>query len=267
MLGVGIGLIVLFASGPLLWMGLCSFKPKVEFFSVPPTVLPKQWTVENFIKLFQETHFPKMLLNSLYAAVGTVAISVTVASLAAYSLARLKYPGKKIFVVFSLFAYLLPPILLIIPLYAWMVSAGLLDRLEGLIITYIALCLPYSIYLLRAFFRSIPLELEEAAAVDGASPLRTLFSIVLPVSLPGIIATVVYSFNYVWNEYLFALVLLTSESKKTFPVGLQSFITEFDIYWEYILSGSVVVSLPALFLLLITQERLVKGWGAGALKE
>ena len=207
-----------------------------------------------------------MVLNSLYVSGIAVLISVSVASLAAYSLARFKYPGRNMFITFSLFAYMLPPILLVIPLYEWAAKAGLVNKIEGLAITYIAICLPYGIYLLRSFFRSVPIELEEAAAVDGASRLRILFSIVLPISIPGILATAIYVFNYAWNEYLFAHIFLTSPSQQTFPVGLQSFITEFDIYWEYILTGSTVVSIPSAILLFITQEKLVKGWGAGALK-
>ena len=170
------------------------------------------------------------------------------------------------FSIFTLFAYMLPPVLLVIPLYVWASEIGLIDTLAGLIVAYVALCLPYCIWTLRSYFSAIPFELEEAAFVDGASRLRTLVSVVLPISVPGLVATTVFVFTYVWNEYLFALVFITSDVKRTFPVGLNSFIMQFDVYWEYILAGSVIVSIPALIVFLLTQKSLIKGIGAGGVK-
>jgi multiple sugar transport system permease protein len=145
-------------------------------------------------------------------------------------------------------------------------KARLTDKLSGLILSYIALGLPYCIWMMRAFFQSIPIEFEEAAFIDGAGRLRTLFNIVIPISLPGILATMVYLFILVWNEYLFALIFMTSDIKMTFPVGLQSFISPHFVYWDYILSGSVIVSIPAIIIFLITQRSLIKGWGGGGIK-
>lgn len=257
---------VLYSVGPIIWMLLSSLRPKVEFFNIPPTIFPKQFTFINYILLFRETNFIQFLLNSVYITIGTIFTSVLVSTLAAYSLTRFNYRGRNLFTIFSLFAYMLPSVLLVIPLYLFAVEAGLANKLTGLILAYIALCLPYCIWMMRAFFRSIPIEFEEAAFVDGAGRLRTLFNIVIPMALPGVISTTVFIFIFVWNEYLFALIFMSSDLKLTFPVGLNNFVTQFDTYWEYILSGSVIVSIPALIIFLLAQKSLIKGWGGGGIK-
>ena len=257
---------VLFSVGPITWIFLSSLRPKVEFFSIPPTIFPKEWTAINYRDLFVNTDFGSFLLNSIYITIGTILVTTIVAVLAAYSVSRFSYRGRTMFSIFTLFAYMLPPVLLVIPLYVWASEIGLIDTLAGLIVAYVALCLPYCIWTLRSYFSAIPFELEEAAFVDGASRLRTLVSVVLPISVPGLVASTVFVFTYVWNEYLFALVFITSDVKRTFPVGLNSFIMQFDVYWEYILAGSVIVSIPALIVFLLTQKSLIKGIGAGGVK-
>jgi len=257
---------VLYSVGPIIWMLLSSLRSKAEFFNIPPTIFPKQFTFINYILLFKETNFIQYLLNSVYITIGTIFLSVLISVLAAYSLTRFNYRGRNLFTIFSLFAYMIPSILLVIPLYLLVVKAGLVNKLSGLILAYLALCLPYCIWMMRAFFRSIPIEFEEAAFVDGAGRLRTLFNIVIPMALPGVISTTVFVFIFVWNEYLFALIFMSSDLKLTFPVGLNNFVTQFDTYWEYILSGSVIVSIPALIIFLLTQKFLIKGWGGGGIK-
>jgi multiple sugar transport system permease protein len=259
-------LLVLFSIGPIIWMLFSSLRPKNEFFMIPPSILPKHWTVINYFLLFKETAFVQFLLNSIWISLGTIVISTVVGILAAYSLTRFNYRGRNMFALFSLFAYMLPTILLVIPLYLLVVSIGLADKLTGLVLAYVALCLPYCLWLLRSFFQTLPIELEESAFIDGAGRIRTLIYVVLPMMIPGIVATTVYSFTYVWNEYLFALIFMTSDAKRTFPVGLESFVTNFDVYWEYILSGSIIVSIPAVIVFLATQRSLIKGYGAGAVK-
>lgn len=263
---IGIVIIVLFSVGPMLWVFLSAVRPKTELFKIPPTIFPQKWTLVNFKNLFLETEFIKFLINSMLISIGTILITNIVAIFGAYSLARFKYKGRNLIAIFSLFAYMLPPILLVIPLYLWVVKIGLVDTLGSLIIAYVALTLPYSLWLLRAFFNSLPRELEEAAYIDGAGKLQTIFYIILPITLPGIIATTVFAFQYVWNEFLFAMIFITSSSKTTFPVGLNNFVTSHDIYWEHILAGSVIVSIPAVIVFLFTQKQLIKGWGSGGLK-
>ena len=263
---VSLVLLVLFSIGPIIWMLFSSLRPKNEFFMIPPTNFPKHWTVINYFLIFKDTAFFQFLLNSIWISAGTIVISTVVGILAAYSLTRFNYKGRNLFALFSLFAYMLPTILLVIPLYLLVVQIGLADKLTGLVLAYVALCLPYCIWLLRSFFQTIPIELEESAFIDGAGRIKTLLHVVLPMMIPGIVATTVYSFTYVWNEYLFALIFMTSDAKRTFPVGLESFVTSFDVYWEYILSGSIIVSIPAVVVFLATQRSLIKGYGAGAVK-
>jgi multiple sugar transport system permease protein len=259
-------LFVLFSMGPIFWIFLCSIRPKTEFFSIPPTILPKQWTFENYIHLFTQTQFASYLLNSCIVVVATIVLTTLFSILGAYSLARFKYRGRDFFAAFSLYVYLLPAILLIIPLYLWFQKMGLVDSLLGITIAYISLCLPYCLWMLRSFFASVPMEIEEAAAIDGAGRVKSLFSVILPILTPGIVAIGVYTFTLAWNEYIVALILLNSDAKMTYPVGLNGFIGQFDILWEFILSGSVIVSIPALIIFMFTQKALIKGWGAGAVK-
>lgn len=163
-------------------------------------------------------------------------------------------------------SYMMPSVLIVIPMYLSFAKLRLVDNLAGLVISYVALTLPYSIWLLRAFFKSLPFSLEESAAIDGAGTLTILLRIVLPMSLPGLISTSIYAFTYVWNEYLFAAILLSSDAKMTFPVGLKSFVSDLYVRWEYIMTGGILVSIPAIILFLFTQKQLVQGLSAGAVK-
>ncbi len=259
-------LFVLFSIGPIIWVFLCSIRPKVEFFSIPPTIFPKQWTLENYVRLFTETQFSHFLMNSFIITVGTVVVTTLISLVGAYSLSRFTYRGRNFLAAFSLYAYLLPTVLLIIPLYLWFQKVGLVDSLLGLIVAYIALCLPYCLWMLRSFFDSVPIEVEEAASIDGAGRIKTLFAVVLPILIPGIVAVSVYSFTFAWNEYIVALVMISTDVKMTYPVGLNGFIGQFDTLWEFILTGSVLVSVPSLILFLFTQKALIKGYSAGAVK-
>lgn len=257
---------VLFAMGPIIWVFLCSVRPKSEFFNIPPTVLPKHWTFENYIHLFTDTQFSMFVLNSFIVTVFVVALTTLISIMGAYSLARFTYRGRNFLATFSLYAYFLPNVLLIIPLYLWFQKLGLVNTLYGLMLAYIALCLPYCLWMLRSFVMTVPAEVEEAAAIDGAGRLRTLFTIVLPIIVPGIVAISVYAFTLSWSEYIIALVMISTDAKMTYPVGLNGFIGQFDTLWEFILTGSVLVSVPSLIIFLYTQKALIKGWGAGAVK-
>lgn len=263
---LGVILLVAYSVGPITLIFTSSFRLKQDFFDFPPTIFPKTWTLENYVGLLKNTSFPQWFLNSLIICILVIIFTVVIGILAAYSLARLAFPGRNLFSLFSLFAYMLPQILMVIPLYLWAMRLGLANTKTGLIIAYIALCLPYSIWLLRSFIKTVPKSLEEAAFIDGAGYLKTLISVVVPMSIPGIISTTVYAFTYVWNEYLFALVFINSDRNMMFPVGLQGMIGHHDIYWEYILTGSVIVSIPALIIFLFAQRSLIKGLGAGAVK-
>ena len=222
--------------------------------------------MENYADLIRKTNFGTWILNSVIVSFFTILICIIAATLASYSLARFTYKGRKAFVMFSMMSYMMPSVLIVIPMYLSFAKLRLVDNLAGLVISYVALTLPYSIWLLRAFFKSLPFSLEESAAIDGAGTLTILLRIVLPMSLPGLISTSIYAFTYVWNEYLFAAILLSSDAKMTFPVGLKSFVSDLYVRWEYIMTGGILVSIPAIILFLFTQKQLVQGLSAGAVK-
>jgi ABC-type glycerol-3-phosphate transport system permease component len=193
-------------------------------------------------------------------------VSIVLGTMAAYSLTRYRYPGRGKLATFILLGYMFPPIVLIIPFFVWFKTIGLTDNYLGLIITYVALGLPFATWLLWAFFQSIPLELEEAAWIDGATRARAIVHVVLPLSLPGVIATSIFTFIVAWNEYLFALILMNTDPMKTLPVGLADLLNRPMTDWGVIMAAGVVITLPALLFFIITQNYLIKGWGAGAVK-
>ena len=262
---LGVASLVLFCLFPFIWMISSSLKTTFELYGAV-TYFPHKLTLASYIELFQHTFFSRWFANTTMVAVGTTLLCVLVASIAAYSLTRYKYPGRAGFANFILVVYMFPPILLAIPLYLLVINWGLADSLWALILTYIANALPYSIWLLRAFFQTIPIELEDAAMIDGASRWRVIRSIVMPLALPGVIATSVFAIITSWNEYLFAMLFISSDWKKTIPVGLTGFITAHEDRWDLIFSGSVMASIPILIFFIYIQKFLIEAWGSGGVK-
>ncbi|TET08188.1 carbohydrate ABC transporter permease [Candidatus Aerophobetes bacterium] len=261
LLYLGVVTLVLFCLFPFLWMISSSFKTTFELYGAPPTYYPHKFTLASYIELFKGTFFARWFINTCIVAVGTTLLCILVASVAAYSLTRYKYPGRASFANFILVVYMFPPILLAIPLYLLVINWRIADTRWALILTYIANALPYSLWLLRAFFQTIPIELEDAAMIDGASRWRVIRSIVMPLALPGVIATSVFAIITSWNEYLFAMLFISSESKKTIPVGLTGFITAHEDRWDLIFSGSVMASIPVLIFFVYIQKFLIEAWG------
>jgi len=266
LLYLGVVTLVLFCLFPFLWMISSSFKTTFELYGAPPTYFPHKFTLASYIELFKGTFFARWFINTCIVAVGTTLLCILVASVAAYSLTRYKYPGRASFANFILVVYMFPPILLAIPLYLLVINWHIANTRWALILTYIANALPYSLWLLRAFFQTIPIELEDAAMIDGASRWRVIRSIVMPLALPGVIATSVFAIITSWNEYLFAMLFISSEVKKTIPVGLTGFITAHEDRWDLIFSGSVMASIPVLIFFIYIQKFLIEAWGAGGVK-
>jgi ABC-type glycerol-3-phosphate transport system permease component len=262
---LGAAVVVVFCGVPLLWMVYTALKPPGEILAYPPKVLGR-YTFDNFTRLFLDTGFMIYLKNSLVVAGVTVAIDITVATVGAYSLTRFRYPGKQLMANLTLFTYMFAPIMIIIPVYVLLNALELTNSHLGLVVAYTSISLPFTLWLLRAFFASLPIELEQAAFIDGANRFQTVVQVVLPQALPGIIATSVFAFVVVWNDYLFARVLLNERSLMTMPVGLQDIYEATVVDWGLLMSGAVVVTLPALAFFLIVQRYLISGWGMGALK-
>ena len=262
-------LIVFVVAFPLFWMISTSFKPKTEIYVTPPTLLPMTWTLQNYIDLFWITKFGYYYRNSIIVAVGATLLAITVGSLAAYSLSRFKFLGFALYLRIILFTYMLPSVLLMIPLYVLAVDVGLQDTLLGLIIANSTSALPFTIWLLRSYFATIPIELEEAAMIDGSGRFGAFRQVVLPLALPGIIATGLFAFTAAWNEFLYALVFINTDDLRTLPVGLNSWIgggdSQMDV-WSMLLAAAVLTTAPVLFFYGLVQRHLVVDLSAGGTK-
>ena len=255
--------ILVYSFFPVYWMLVSSFKTIPELFGSPPTLYPKKPTLTNYINLITKTNANYWLMNSSIVTIIAVFICITISCFAAYSLTRFRFRGRAIIGNSILFVYMFPPIMVGIPLFFLMNKLNLLDSRIGLIIAYSSKTLPYTIWLLRAFFQTIPIELEESAFIDGATRVQTLARIVFPLAIPGIIATSVFSLVVIWNEYVYALMFISSELMKTIPVGLRSFTTSHGNLWQYIFPLSVMASLPLLIFFLYVQKRLLETMAGG----
>lgn len=259
-------LVAFICTAPFLWMASTAFKPPREVLTWPPIILPKNPTLNNFVVLFRDSLFTTFLQNSLVTAFGSTAISITIAVLGAYSLTRYTYRGRNQMATFVLLGYMFPPIVLIIPFFVWFYNMGLTDNYLGLVLAYVAVGLPFAVWLLWAFFQSIPLELEEAAWIDGATRARAIWHVIVPLAIPGVIATSIFTFIVAWNDYLFSLVLMSTDPHKTLTVGLADLLERPTLDWGVIMAAGVLITIPALIFFVITQNYLIKGWGAGAVK-
>lgn len=259
--------IVLLMTVPLAWMIATSLKPDSELFMVPVTFLPEEWTLEYYATLLFDTAFPTYFANSFTVAASTTILVIAVATFGAYSLVRFRYRGRDAMASAVLLSYLLPSVILVVPLYLMMVRLGLANSLASLVISYTSFALPYALWLLRSFMAGIPEDLEAAAMIDGASRLRAFVDVTLPQALPGIISTALFTFILAWNEYLFALVLVNADASRPLTTGVMTMLVSgFNIEWSLLMAASVMMSAPLIVILAVLQSFLVGGFGAGAIK-
>ena len=251
---------------PVFWMASSSLKPGPELFARDMTLLPVDWTLENYRNVWNNTNFPRYFWNSFQVAALSTVLSVVISMYAAYALARIQFAGRYAFGLLMLITQMFPHILLVLPLFLIIQRIGLLNTHAALIIAYTAFSLPFTIWLLRGFFESIPEELEEAAAIDGASQIMTFHRIILPLAGPGLAAVTMFGFIRGWNEFLFALVFLQSRELFTLPIGLANFQEEYTFRWDLIMAGAGIITLPVLFLFLLMQRFIVQGLLGGAVK-
>lgn len=251
---------------PLLWMVASSLKGPAELFIRPPGILPQQPTLQSYVSLFEEANALTLVKNSLIVAIGTTILSTGLSTLAAYSVTRFRFPGRQMIVLASLGAYVFPAVVLFVPLYLMFNNLGLTNSHLGLILVHTAVDLPFSLWILRSFFLSIPLEIDEAAVIDGASFPQVFWLVVLPLAKPGLYTTALLAFVLSWSEFLFASVFMTDDNMKTIPVGMADFIAGFDVQWGQIMALAVVATLPVVILFLLIQKTFVKGLTAGAIK-
>jgi multiple sugar transport system permease protein len=257
--------IVAFALAPYAWMILTSLKTEHEIIRFPVTYWPQQFTTEHYRMLFSRTTFGGNLLNSLIIATGAMLTGIAVAVPAAYAFSRFRFFGRRFLMIQFLVINMFPIVLLIIPLFVLMRSLGLIDTYFGIIVGHSTFAIPFAIWMMTSYMNSVPAELDEAAIVDGASRLQTIWLVILPLTMPGIVTTGIYIFVTSWNEYLFAM-MLSGQNVRTVTVALQLFIGEFSIQWGLLTAGGTIVAIPVTILFLLVQKRLVGGLTAGAVK-
>lgn len=250
---------------PIYWMIAASVTPETRVFESPP-LLPIAPTFDHYRALFDERGFLVPVRNSLLVAAATTLVAVPVASLCAYALARLRFRGSHALLALILAVSMFPQISIVPPLYLILRALRLLDTYPGLVLPYVTFSAPLAVWLLTGFFRQLPPDLEEAAMLDGASRLRTLRDIVLPLSAPGVATAAILTFLYCWNELLFALSFTLGPDRHTVPVAITLFRGRYQVPWGQVLAATVVATVPVALLVLFCQRRIVAGLTAGASK-
>lgn len=257
--------IVGFAVLPWIWMMLSSVRPDAELTQSPVALLPQTVTLSHYIELLARTSFLQNLRDSLVVASGAVALGLLLALPAGYAFSRFRFRGRQALRVQFLVINMFPVVMLILPLFVLMRQLGLLDTYGALIAGHATFTLPFAVWLLTSYIDGIPVDLDQAAMIDGATRLQAMRLVVIPLLLPGLVAVGIYLFIASWNEYLFAL-MLAGRRVRTVTVALQMFIGENQIQWGLLMAGGTLVALPATMLFLFAQRRLVGGLTGGAVK-
>jgi ABC-type glycerol-3-phosphate transport system permease component len=267
LLTLGLAVLLLWTTGPVIWVLLTAFKNSTEIYAYPPSFLPHPPTLANFVDLFTHTAFAEYMRNSTIVAVGVTAASLVLAALGAYPIARMQFRGRAWVARTIVVAYLLPPSLLFIPLFVVLETLGLIDTKPGLMLAHLTFTMPFCTWMLIGYYRSIPVALDEAARIDGASHLQTLTRVVLPVALPGLCVVALFAFTNSWNDFLYALVYTQSDSSKTITSGIAQLIMGDVLVWGQMMAASVAAILPVLIIYIIAQRTLVEGLAAGSVKQ
>jgi multiple sugar transport system permease protein len=262
--GLGVGLV--FSGFPILWMFFSSLKSNTEIFSLPPRLLPKVFTLVAYDSIFSDPVKIRFFINSYLVASVVTLLTVIVAVLAAYGFSRYEFRLKKACNLLVISTQTVPPITLLIPYFGMVVFFGIFNTYLALILTYMVFTLPYAILLMTGYLNTLPKELDEAVLVDGGSSWTALWRVIVPVSIPGIVATAVYTFLLAWNEFLFALTLTKSTELRTVPIGISLLMGQHAFEWNEMMAMSVLGSLPLLLLYLVAQRYFLAGMTAGSVK-
>ena len=259
-------LFIIWTAAPFYWMLVTSLKEHDEIYGTTATLWPHRPTLESYRTLFFKTDYMLFFRNSMIVSLVTTLFTVVFASLGAYAITRLRFPGRRLLARGMIYSYLVPQSLLFIPLFSIMVAAGLVNSLGGLSLAHMGFTIPFCTWLLMGFFLTVPVELEEAAMLDGCSRLGVLFRIILPISLPALAVVAFFSFTLSWNEYLYAVVFNSELDVRTLPTGLSSFIVEDVFFWGPIMGSTFLTAIPPLIVYFIFQRWLVTGLTMGAVK-
>ena len=266
---------LLFTLLPVIWLFLSTLQTQASLLRTPPRMLPESITLRNYVDIFKPAAFGERsgastfllaLRNSVIISLGTTVVAICFGATAAYAFARFNIPGKRGWLLTVLGSQLLPPISLLIPLFRMFKQAGLLDTLASLILAYSTFSIPFVVWIMAGYFQSVPVELEEAARIDGASRFQTFWRITLPLAAPGLGAAAIFTLLNAWDEFFFALIFTSTYAAKTAPVALAEFIGRHSVDWGMLVTGGFIASLPPLVFSLVFYRYIVSGLSAGGLK-
>jgi multiple sugar transport system permease protein len=267
--GIGNGvlaLMLLWTAIPFYWMTVTSLKHDKEIYGYEATLIPEKPTLANYVTILRDTPYLIYLRNSTVVAVASTVVSLIIACLGAYAIARLNFPGRALLARLLVCTYLVPASLLFIPLFAIMSALRFTDTLYGLTIAYLSGDVPFCTWLLMGYFRSVPTELEEAALVDGCNRVTALIRVVLPVSLPALVVVTFFCFTRAWNEFLYAYVFTSTNAARTITTGLVNFMSADVFFWGPLMASTIISALPPVVMFLLFQRWVVKGLTLGAVK-
>ena len=251
---------------PIYWMIKSSLTINSEMYVARPPLFSRTITFDHYIDLFFNTTFMRSIWNSFVIAGITTVVCLVLGILGSYAMTRLKYPGRNIFKNSIIISYLMPTAVLFVPMYVFVSGMGFYDNKYALLIIYPTFVVPYCCYMLMSYFKAIPYALEEAALIDGCNRLQTLWHIIVPIALPGIAVVATFAFTMAWNEYLYAMIMTTSNAQKTATVAISGFKFADSASWGRIMSASVVCSLPVTLLYIVAQSMLISGKYEGSVK-
>lgn len=259
-------ILAIVAAFPLVWILLSSVKSKGELAGDPTKFFPSAITFEHYKAVFQQLHFGNNVLNSILIAGTTTIVAIAISALGAYGIVRFFPRVGKVLTRVLITTYMFPPILLAVPYSIIMGKLGMMNNRLGLVIVYMSFSVPYAIWLLVGFFQTVPLDIEEAARVDGANKIQVFYKIVLPIVAPGIVAVAIYTFINAWNEFLYSLILMNSSEKMTVAVALKSLQGQEVLDWGVMMAASAVVVIPSVVFFMLIQKKIAGGLAAGSVK-
>ena len=252
---------------PVLWMISTSLKSEDAIWDTPIEIIPSEPTLYNFKNLWSTHPFLQYLENSLIVVCTSTLISVAISTFAGYGISRFKFRGRGVYMAFLLATQLFPSIMLLIPYYKIFMTLGLIDNITALIITYVSFTIPFCTWMMRGYFAGISKDLDQAASIDGAGRIKVFTAVILPIAWPGVAATAIYAFIAGWNEYLFAMAFINTDTRKTVSLGIGQLIGEYRILWGELMAGALYALIPMAVIFIFFNRYLVSGLSAGAVKE
>jgi multiple sugar transport system permease protein len=263
---VPLAVMLFWSLAPIYWIIVTAFSTNEKLYSPVLSLFPNPITLAHFRELFWDSPFLRQLGNSFYVSTITTIVSAVVGCTAAYAITRLKFRGRQLIARFLIWSYLVPASVLFIPLFSLVQTLGLVGNTNSLLLAYLTFTVPFCTWLLIGYFKTLPVELEEAAMVDGCSHVGALLRITLPLATPALVVTTLFSFTLSWNEFLYAIVLVTNPVDQTVTAGIASFVGEDVYFWGKMFAGAILMSLPPVILYLVAQRWVVGGLTMGGVK-